>query len=183
MLKITIPADSRWDENREEFVNTEEITLELEHSLLAMSEWESKYKVPFLDPNRQKTAEEMLDYICMMSVNREISPIELANLTPEHVYEIKAYIDEKRTATTLTKEQLGKPSREVVTSELIYCWLVQQQIPFEVEKWHISRILMLVNVVSIKNQPPKKQSPIEAMNRARATKKSIRASKPHIPKH
>ena len=183
MLKLTIPSQNIWDESNETFYDTEEITLELEHSLLSISEWEAKYKKPFMDKSYDKTASEMLDYIHMMCLDKTIPIEKLTNLTPENVRKIKTYIEDERTATTLTKEQLGKPSREIVTSELIYCWLVQQQIPFEVEKWHVSRILMLVNVVSLKNQPPKKSNPIEAMNRARNIKKSRRASRPHIPKH
>lgn len=185
MLKVTIPAQSRWDDNKEEFVETKKFTFEIEHSLLSLSEWEAKYKRPFLDQNQPKTASEMLDYIHMMCLDKTIEIKDLVNLTPENVREIKEYIDEKRTATTLSKEQLGKPSREIITSELIYCWMVQQQIPFEVEKWHLSRILMLINVVSIKNQPPKKSSPIDTMKNHAALNKARRASysKPRIPKH
>lgn len=184
MLTIVIPEQSRWDEISETFIDTEAITIDLEHSLLSMSEWEAKYKKPFMDDEHHpKTTMEWFDYIYMMRLDRSLTPDKFINITAQNVEEIKAYINDKRTATTFTKEQLGKPSREIVTSELIYAWLVLQNIPFEVEKWHVSRILTLVNVVSLKNQPPKKQSPVEAMNRARATKRSIRASKPHIPKH
>lgn len=183
MLTIIIPAQSRWDEISEQFIDTEDVVLELEHSLLSMSEWEAKYKKPFMDEHNQKTAQEWFDYIYMMRLDKSITPDKLINLTAENIEQIKEYINDKRTATTLTKEQLGKPSREIVTSELIYAWLVLQNIPFDVETWHVSRILTLVNVVSIKNQPPKKESPSDAMNRARATKRSMRASRPHIPKH
>lgn len=183
MIRITIPEDSVWNDRTEEFVTVPGITLELEHSLYSMSKWESKYKRPFLDQRQEKSAMEMLDYICMMSINEEVEPKQLRNLRPEDVHKIKDYIDESRTATTLSKEQLGKPSREIVTSELIYCWMVQQNIPFEVQYWHLSRCLMLINVVSLKNQPPKKENPVQAMNRARAFKQAKHASKPHIPRH
>lgn len=183
MIRITIPGDSIWNESLEEFVSVEDITLELEHSLYSMSKWEAKYKRPFLDNREPKSPMEMLDYICMMSIDKEIDPSQLRCLSAEDVHKIKDYIDESRTATTLSKEQLGKPSREIVTSELIYCWMVQQNIPFEVQYWHLSRCLMLINVVSLKNQPPKKENPVQAMNRARAFKQAKHASKPHIPRH
>jgi hypothetical protein len=185
MLKVFIPGASRWDEYKEEFINTEPITIEIEHSLVSMSEWEAKYKKPFMDNKEPKTPEEMFDYIHMMCLDKTVKKEDLLNLTPENVKEIQAYIDEKRSATTFSKDQTGKPLRETITSELIYAWLVLQNIPFEVETWHVSRILTLINVVAIKNQPPKKESPADAINRARAWKKAKAGNvpKPHIPKH
>lgn len=185
MLTIVIPASSRWDEQLEEFVNTDELVLDLEHSLLSISEWEAKYKKPYLGNKEPKTASEMLDYIHMMRLDRSIKIEQLYNLTPENVKEIQEYIEDKKTATFFSKEQMGKPTREVVTSELIYCWMTQQNIPFETERWHLSRLLTLINVVSIKNQPPKKSSPIDTMKNHAALNKARRAgsSKPHIPKH
>lgn len=185
MLKIHIPASERINEEVEppEYVYTKELDLELEHSLIAISEWEAKYKKPFLADN-EKTEAEMFDYISMMVVKPEgITTRDLVGLTEENVKDIRAYIDDKRTATTVSKDQQGKPTREIITSELIYCWMCQQQIPWEAENWHISRLLMLINVVSIKNQPPKKQSTHETMKQHSALNKARRAqhSKPHIP--
>lgn len=185
MLKIHIPAASRFNDITEEFIQTKELDLELEHSLVAISEWEAKYKKPFLT-EVEKTESEMFDYIQMMVVKPEgITTRDLVGLTKENVESIKAYIDDKRTATTISKDQQGKPTREIITSELIYCWMCQQQIPWEAENWHISRLLMLINVVSIKNQPPKKQSTHETMKQHSALNKARRAqrSKPHIPHH
>ena len=189
MITIYVPGDSRWDERMETFIDTPELNLELEHSLVSMSEWESKYKKPFLDEREPKSADEMFDYIYMMRLDKSIKKEDLLNMTPENVREIKAYNDEKRTATTFSKDQVGgKPLKEVITSELIYAWLVLQNIPFEVETWHVSRILTLVNVVAIKNQPPKKQNPVDAMKSSAAINKARRAAAgrggiPHIPKH
>ena len=185
MLKIHIPAASRFNDITEGFIQTKELDLELEHSLVAISEWEAKYKKPFLT-EVEKTESEMFDYIQMMVVKPEgITTRDLVGLTKENVESIKAYIDDKRTATTISKDQQGKPTREIITSELIYCWMCQQQIPWEAENWHISRLLMLINVVSIKNQPPKKQSTHETMKHHSALNKARRAqhSKPHIPHH
>ena len=145
MLKIHIPAASRFNDITEEFIETKELDLELEHSLVAISEWEAKYKKPFLT-EVEKTESEMFDYIQMMVVKPEgITTRDLVGLTKENVESIKAYIDDKRTATTISKDQQGKPTREIITSELIYCWMCQQQIPWEAENWHISRLLMLIN--------------------------------------
>lgn len=184
MLEVFIPGQERWDEQREIFITTEPVRFHVEHSLVSMSEWEAKYKKPFMSDKDPKTPSEMFDYIYMMRLEKDIKKEDLVNLTPENVREIRNYIDEKRTATTFSKDQTGKPLRETITSELIYAWLVLQNIPFEVESWHVSRILTLINVVAIKNQPPKKESQADAINRARAWKKAKpgRVSKPHIPK-
>lgn len=186
MLKLHVPAvKDIYDEEHNKFIDCDELDLELEHSLLSLSEWESKYKKPFLT-KETKTPGEMLDYIAMMVLKPEnITVKQLLGLTPDNIKTIRDYIDESRTATTISKDQQGKPSREIITSELIYCWMCQQQIPWEAEKWHLSRLLMLINVVSIKNQPPKKQSTAETMKQHSAINKARRAkaSKPHIPRH
>ena len=98
MLKVFIPGASRWDEYKEEFINTEPITIEIEHSLVSMSEWEAKYKKPFMDNKEPKTPEEMFDYIHMMCLDKTVKKEDLLNLTPENVKAIQAYIDEKRSA-------------------------------------------------------------------------------------
>lgn len=182
MLTIVIPASERWDEKREIFVTTEELVLELEHSLVSISEWEAKYKKPFLG-EEEKTSDQMFDYIYMMRLDRSIKQEQLYNLTPENVRTVQAYIEDKQTATTFSKEQMGKPTREIITSELIYCWMCQQQIPWEAQTWHLSRLLTLINVVSIKNQPPKKTNPIDTMKNHAALNRARRSGKPHIPKH
>lgn len=183
MLKIHIPKSRRFNDITEEFIYQDEMDLEMEHSLVSVSKWEAKYKKPFL-ANIEKTEQEMFDYIAMMVVKPEgITTHDIVGLTPENVTQIKNYIDDSQTATTVPKDQQGKSIREVITSELIYCWMCQQQIPWEAQYWHLSRLLMLINVVSIKNQPPKKQSTHETMKQHAALNKARRAkhSKPHIP--
>lgn len=183
MLKIHIPASEGFNEETNEFFYTDPLDVELEHSLYSISLWEAKYKKPFLT-EEVKSDIEMFDYIVMMVVKPEnITAKDLLGLTPENVTEIRKYIDEKRTATTIPKQHKGKPSREIITSELVYCWMCLQQIPWEAQYWHISRLLMLIDVVSIKNQPPKKQNMSETMAQHKALNQARRAShsKPHIP--
>lgn len=187
MLKIHIPAKEICNEYTDPptFIQCKDLDLELEHSLVAISEWEAKYKRPFL-VNEEKTASEFLDYISMMVVPLGSVTVEdILGITEENIKTIKAYIDDERTATTIPKDQKGKPTREIITSELIYCWMTQQQIPWEAQHWHVRRLLMLLQVVSIKNQPPKKQSQAETMKQHAALNKARRAksSKPHIPHH
>lgn len=175
MLEITIPGLEYYDENMEEFIYGESRVIRLEHSLLAISRWESKWQKPFLSQTVEKSAEEMRDYIKCMTVTPNVPEYVYDCLTPENVKEIEKYMQSSMTATTFTKEQQGKKNREVITNELVYCWMVELNIPFECEKWHINRLLTLINVCSLKQQPPKKMDTKTAMNQQRALNQARRA--------
>ena len=158
MLQITIPPVEKWDELRNEFVQTKGQTLQLEHSLVSLSKWESKWKKIFLS-NQEKTYEETLDYVKCMTLTQNVDPDVYNNLTKENIDAINAYIDDKMTATYFPNEKRGaKSSNELVSSELIYYWMIALNIPFECQKWHLNRLLTLIKVCNIKNQPPKKMS-------------------------
>lgn len=164
MLRITIPANEIYDEANDMFVGVDECTLELEHNLVAISKWESKWHKAFLT-NKEKTTEETIDYIKCMTLTKDVDPAVYNFLTRENVEEINAYIGNPMTATTFSKEQKGKNSNEVITSELVYYWMIALNIPVEFENWHINRLLTLVRVCNIKNQPPKKMSRSELTSR------------------
>ena len=165
MLRITVPLSQEgWDEQKEEFVSAEEITLELEHSLVSLSKWESKWCKPFLSA-ADKTVEEIMDYIKDMTLTENVSPDVYSHFTTENFEQINKYINAPMTATTFTEPKNGKKSREVITSELIYYWMVALQIPFECQHWHLNRLLTLVRVCNIKNEPPKKMSKRDIMSR------------------
>ena len=164
MLEITIPAVEKWDELNQEFIYTKAQTLRLEHSLVSLSKWESKWNKPFLS-KQDKTQEEILDYIKCMTTTQNVDPDIYKCLTIDNMMEIKNYIEAPMTATTFTKDKNGKANREIVTSELIYYWMIALNIPFECQKWHLNRLLTLVQVCNIKNQPPKKMSKKEIMSR------------------
>lgn len=168
MLRITIPAieSEQWDEEKEEFVYVpvqKEQTLCFEHSLISLSKWESKWCKPFL--SSEKTNEEFLDYIKCMTLTPNVSPDVYKRLTMQQFNEIMEYVNAPMTATTFTENDTKKPNREIITSELIYYWMVALNIPFECEKWHIKRLLTLIRVCEIKNTPPKKRSTREIMSR------------------
>lgn len=161
MLKITIPAIELYDEVNDEFVSSKEQTLHLEHSLISLSKWESKWCEPFLH-KKEKTFEESIDYIRCMTTTKNVDPDIYKNITFDNVKKVSEYIEQPMTATTFTKRQKST-SREIVTSELIYYWMVALQIPFECEKWHLNRLLTLIDVCNLKNQPPKKMGKKETM--------------------
>ena len=164
MLTITIPATEEFDEVKGEFVYTKEHTLQLEHSLISISKWESKWCKPFLAKG-DKTFEETIDYIKCMTLNKNVSDEVYGCLTQSNVAAINEYIGAPMTATTFSGNERGKKSNEQITSELVYYWMIALNIPFECQKWHINRLLTLIRVCNIKNQPPKKMSKRELMSR------------------
>ena len=164
MLRITIPAVEQWDEAKQEFIYTKEQTLSLEHSLVSISKWESKWCKPFLS-KQEKNFEETLDYVKCMTITQNVDPEVYNYLTNENIKAINEYIESPMTATYFSDEQNSKTSREQVTAELIYYWMIAFNIPFECQKWHLNRLLTLIKVCSIKNQPPKKRSRKEIMSR------------------
>lgn len=150
MLNITIPAREEFDSDTGFFSYYEATNLSLEHSLLAISKWESKWQKPFFD-KAQKTNEEFIDYIRCMTINRNVSFDAYYRLGPNEFSKIEKYITSSMTATTFSQLQKEKHGREKITSELIYYWMIAAQIPFEAEKWHINRLFTLIRICDIKN--------------------------------
>ena len=174
MLKIEIPlTPEEWDPEKEEFVPPKMYELSLEHSLVSISKWESKWCKPFLSANA-KTAEETLDYIKCMTLTKNVKAEVYEHLTQENVDEIQRYIEAPMTATTFTEDKNSKTNKEIVTAELIYYWMVALQIPPEYQKWHLNRLLTLIRVCNIKNAPPKKMSKRDIMSRNAALNASRR---------
>lgn len=164
MLEITIPAGELWDEIRNEFVTTKEQKLKLEHSLVSLSKWESKWCKPFLS-KESKNREETIDYIKCMTLTQNVDENVYRCLTNSNIEQINRYIEAPMTATWFTEEKTNKINREQITSELIYYWMVALNIPFECQKWHLNRLITLIKICNIKNQPPKKRSKREILSR------------------
>lgn len=164
MLVITIPAVELFDDKTQEFVETKETVLELEHSLISISKWESKWHKPFLS-KQDKTIDETIDYIKCMTITRNVDPNAYKYLTNSNIEEINKYIDDPMTATTFYEDPNGGGQKETITSELIYYWMIASTVPMECQKWHLNRLLTLLRVCSIKNAPPKKQGKREIANR------------------
>ena len=164
MLQITIPALEQYDEINEEFITTKEQTLCLEHSLVSLSKWESKWGKPFLS-KEVKTFEETVDYVRCMTITQNVNPNVYKNMTNGNIEEVNKYIEAPMTATWFAEDRNGKGNRETITSELIYYWMISLNIPFECQKWHLNRLLTLIRVCNVKNQPPKKMSKRDIMSR------------------
>jgi hypothetical protein len=158
MLRLVIPISPEgWDESRQEFVESKVQVLELEHSLVALQAWESKWHKAFLS-KKEKTEEETLDYIRCMTLTPNVDPDVYNHLTSENVKQINDYISNPMTATYFPQDQSSKNSREVTTAELIYYWMIALQIPVEFKNWHLNQLLTLIKVCNMKNAPAKKRS-------------------------
>ena len=164
MLELVIEPMEFWDESTETFIVMKGQTLRLEHSLVSISKWESKWHKPFLS-DKEKTTEETIDYIKCMTLTQNVNPDIYNRINQEHITKIKQYIEDPMTATTINRTKNGRPNREQVTAELIYYWMIALNIPVEFQKWHLNKLLMLVEVCNIKNQPPKKMGKKELMSR------------------
>lgn len=164
MLIITIPSQELFNEATQEFVSSKEQTLQLEHSLVSVSKWESKWRKPFLS-KESKTVEETLDYIRCMTITQNVNPDIYNFLTNDNIKAINDYIDSPMTATTFSELGSKMGNREIITSELIYYWMIALNVPMECQKWHLNRLLTLIRVCNVKNTPPKKMSRKEIMSR------------------
>lgn len=164
MLEIKLPEIELFDESKQEFVYLKEQTLRLEHSLVSLSKWESKWCKPFLS-KEDKTDEETIDYVKCMTITQNVDPDIYSRLTREDIQKINKYIEAPMTATTFNETKKGGSSREQITAELVYYWMIALNIPFECQKWHLNRLLTLIRVCNIKNQPPKKMSKRDLMTR------------------
>ena len=163
MLQIVIRDTEFFDERDSSIEIVKGRTLQLEHSLLSISKWESIWKKPFLTKEK-KTRDEIVSYIQCMNVGQQPPDSIYKCITSRHIKEVEAYIDDSMTATTI-KNNGKRNSRKIITSELIYFWMIQNGIPFECQKWHLNRLLTLIEICAIENGPKKKMSQNDILRR------------------
>ena len=150
MLTLTVEEKELFNERTGEFITIPKTELHLEHSLISLSRWESKWKKPFLNLENP-TPDEMIDYICCMSIDKTISHEVASNLSAEDFIKIRNYIADTRTATTVSDRGPKRGGRrEIYTSELLYYYMIYYGIPFSCEKWHLNRLMMLIRVCGVK---------------------------------
>lgn len=157
MLKITTAPRELFNDLTEEFINIPSCELVLEHSLISVAKWESKWKKSFLN-TKELTNEELSDYVRCMTIGKEPDDTIYKYLSPKTMQKIQAYIDDPMTATTFTDKKTYAHKKEVITAELIYYWMIEAGVPFECEKWHLNRLLALIKVCNIKGTSGKKMS-------------------------
>jgi hypothetical protein len=166
MLTIIVPGVEMFDEQKQEFVTEGDVTLELEHSLVSLSKWEQIYEKPFLGKDA-KTTEEVLTYVKLMTLTPIVPEEVFSRLSNGNFEAINAYLDAKMTATWFNDGPSAPSSRDVITAELIYYWMITFQIPFECETWHLNRLFTLIRVCNVKQAKPKNMSRAELASRNR----------------
>lgn len=157
MLTVLIEGQEFYDEDENEFSSIGDVELEMEHSLISLSKWESKHQKPFLAKDT-KTTEETYDYLKFMIVTPGIDRDVVHKCSRKNIEMIQSYIDSSQSATTFGIMPENRGQGEVITSELIYYWMVAFTIPWEAETWHLNRLFSLIRICNIKNSKPKKMS-------------------------
>lgn len=183
MLEIDVASGEAWNSEKEEFIKIPGGHLTLEHSLISLSKWESIYEKPFLVDTPAKTPEELLTYVKCMTVNKNVKPDTYLGLTQSDYDKINKYVSASMSATTFSdtrkqpngKTTYGRHRKQIITSEVIYYDMIAYGIPFECEKWHINRLLTLIKICNIKNQPDKKMKGKELARNNRSLNAARRA--------
>jgi hypothetical protein len=174
MLQITIAPPELYDERRDLFITMKPQTLQLEHSLVAISKWESKWEKPFISKDPKTTA-ETIDYIRCMTITQNVDPTVYKYLSNDNIDQVNAYIHAKMTATWFSENEKKQVNHRTITSELIYYWMIAYNIPFECQKWHLERLLTLIHVCKNESTPQKKMGKQELLNRNRELNAKRRA--------
>lgn len=165
MLTIRVVLQESYNDSTNEFTS-DDVVLELEHSLVSLSKWESQFEIPFLS-TKDKTTEQILWYIRAMTLTPNIPPEVFQHISQDNIDNINEYITANMTATRFSARPEQKFSREVITAELIYYWMTAHNIWIECQHWHVNRLLALIKVCNLKNAPPKKMSKQEAASQQR----------------
>lgn len=163
MHEVIIPAMELYDPVQNLFYNTKGGKFVIEHSLVSLSKWESKWHIPFLS-DKPKTLEQSIDYIRCMTITQNVDPNLYNQINQEVMNDISSYIEDPMTATWFSTKDEKKINKEVITAELIYYWMIAFNIPMECQKWHLNRLLTLIRVCDIKSQPAKKMGRNATLN-------------------
>lgn len=146
MLKLIVPSEEYYDEETNTFSQTKDYVLQLEHSLVSISKWESKWKKPYIS-KAKKTYQERCDYVRCMTITQNIPPHVYRNLTEAALARVDLYMADPMSATTIRSiKGKGGGGSSSITSETVYYWMIQYGIPFSCEKWNFNRLMALINI-------------------------------------
>lgn len=159
MLHLQIPERDLWDPIKERFAHVNAVAIDLEHSLVSVSKWESKWHIPFHDDRKEKTAEQNIDYIRCMCLTKDVDPNVFYCITERNAKEIMDYIGDSNTATWFNDAGNRRTGRkEIITAEIIYYWMTAYNIPESYQYWHLNKLMTLLRVCAEKNAPDKKKN-------------------------
>ena len=167
MLTILVPETELYDERKNEFIQIKEQTLVLEHSLVSIAKWESKWKKSYLS-TKNKTYDETIDYIKCMTITKNVNPLIYKSINRDALESINQYVNDPMTATYFSERDDRPSGPSISTSEIVYYWMISLNIPMECQKWHFNRLIALIKVCNIKNNPGKKMSRREILTRNQA---------------
>lgn len=179
MLTISVPERDFWDDSSQKFIHVPSLSLRLEHSLLSISKWEEKWHVPLLYDKTEMTADMFLDYVRCMTITKNVPAFVYAGLTQENFQTITNYIKDPHTATWFgdDKRKRQQSSKRIVTSELVYYWMTQYNIPFSCEKWNINRLITLIRVEQEEAKAQEKESKRTTYSKHASLNKARRAAR------
>ena len=155
MLHLRIPEQELWNPISEKFIRVKAVDLDLEHSLASVSNWESKWHVPFHDDRKEKTFEQSIDYVRCMTLTPDVDSDVYKYLTQQNVKDIMDYIGDSSTATWFNDANRKSGKREIITAEIIYYWMTVYNIPESYQTWHLNKLMTLLRVCAEKNNPEK----------------------------
>lgn len=166
MLTIIVPGIELYNEILQEFITSEDFVLNLEHSLVSLSKWESLFEKPFLGPDK-KTDVEVISYIKAMTISQVVPENLYSRLSNANLESVNTYINAKMTATWFSEDKQARSSKEIITAEVVYYWMISLHIPLECEHWHLNRLFTLIRVCNQKNAPSTKMTARELAVRNR----------------
>ena len=163
---FVVPETRMFDEENNKFIYVPRTVLTLRHSLVSISEWEMKYKIPYMLTGRKWSEEETLYYMKCMTVG-DIPDDNVYRAIPYNVQlEIREYINDPLTAARIKEMAGARKNNQDVTSDLIYAWMVMLQMPAQpYETWHLERLITLIKTVSAEQAPKKKMTTQEVYDR------------------
>lgn len=159
MLEVIIPEDEFYDQSTNKFITIPSCKIVIEHSLISVAKWESKWHMPYLSDSPRSPIQE-LDYIKCMIIGSIPNDLTLKTLSAENIKLIRDYINNPMTATTFQKnsKSTGRGKKENTTAETIYAHMFAHSIPIDCQKWHLNRLLTLLRVCDLKNSPRDKMT-------------------------
>ncbi len=171
MLTIDLGTLEIFDGDKNEFTYETGGIVRFEYSLKAVYEWEGKWKKPFL--KGELTYNETIDFYKFMALDE----FDTKFINDDVIKIISDYILNEGTATKFSDTKSDTPTVKgrTHTSEEIYAMMFSAGIPLEFENRNLNRLLTILRIISVQNNPPKKMSKEEILKQNANLNKQRRA--------